>query len=239
MWDSVLYHTVASLLNLNVWGGDLVGGEELPGRGPAVYVANHDRSLGPIAVTSSLPFRVYPWVIGDMVDWEMAPAYLSRDFVEPALHLRPPLSMGFSRLIAQFSVRLLRGVGCIPVWQGDHLLETYRLSVESLVQSRPLLIFPEDPVLPVDDVCGMRPFKKGFARLGEMYFERSGRILPFYPLAVHERLRQVKVAKAVLFNPRNDRLRERLRLASVLEAAIRSMLLEMNTRSYAGVPLPY
>ncbi len=239
MWDSVLYHGVAALLNLNIWGGELVEAEDLPGRSPAVYVANHARSLGPIAVISSLPFRVYPWAIGDMMDWEKAPAYLERDFVQAELHLRPPLSMWLSRLIVQFSIRLLRGVKCVPVWQGDKRLETYHLSIDFLLQGRPLLIFPEDPRLPLDDVCGMRPFKKGFAGLGEMYFERSGLNLPFYPLAVHERLRQVKVGRAFSFNPNNDRLRERSRLASVLEAAIRNMLLEMNTRSYAGIPLPY
>lgn len=211
----------------------------MPGKSPAVYVANHARSLGPIAVTSSLPFRVYPWAIGDMMEWGKAPAYLEHDFVQPELHLHPPLSMWLSRLIAQFSIRLLRGVSCIPVWQGDRLLETFHLSVDFLLQGRPLLIFPEDPALPLDDVCRMRPFKKGFARLGEMYFERSGQMLSFYPLAVHERLRQVKVGRGLLFNPNNDRARERSRLTSVLEAAIRSMLLEMNTRSYAGVPLPY
>ncbi len=239
MLDALIYHTVTRLLDLNVWGGEISNPEELPGKAAAVYVANHARSLGPIAVTASLPFRVFPWVIGDMTDWKKAPAYLNRDFVEPELHLRPPFSMLFARVVAQFSVRLLRGVKCIPVWQGEELLETYRLSVDRLVNGDPLLIFPEDPKLPVDDVYGMRPFKKGFARLGEMYYECSGAILRFYPLAVHLRVRQVKIGRPVLFNPNNDRARERMRLAHVLQSAIRNMLLEMSTRSYAGLPLPY
>ncbi len=239
MLDAVLYRVVAALLNVNVWGGELVGAEELPGRGAAVYVANHAGSLGPIAVTSSLPFRVYPWVVGDMMDWHMAPPYLERDFVQPELHLRPPLSGLASRVISQVSVRLLSGVKCVPVWQGQRLLETYRISVERLQAGKPLLLFPEDPDLPADDLCGMRPFKKGFPRLGQLYFERTRQILQFYPLAVHARLRRVKVGRPLSFNPHNERARECSRLAALLESAIRNMLLGMDMQEYAGIPLPH
>ncbi len=239
MLDAVLYHVVAALLNVNVWGGDLIGADDLPKRGGAVYVANHAGSLGPIAVTSSLPFRVYPWIIGDMLDWQMAPPYLERDFVRAELHLRPPLSSLVSRLIAQASVRLLCGIRCVPVWQGERLLETYRISVDNLQAGKPLLIFPEDPELPADEVCGMRPFKKGFAGLGQSYFERTHQILRFYPLAVHARHRQVKVGRPLAFNPNNGRVRERSRLAALLESAIRNMLLEMDMQEYAGIPLPH
>ncbi len=239
MLDAVLYRVIAALLDINVWGGELAGGEELPEGGPAVFVANHSRSLGPIAATSSLPFRVYPWVVGDMLDFGKAPAYLNGDFVEPELRLKPPMSLFLSRVITQVSVRLLQTVGCIPVWQGEALIETYRLSVQALEKGRPLLIFPEDPKLEPDELCGMKPFKKGFARLGEMFFDRTQEILSFYPLAVHRGLRQLKVGVPIRFNPRHDRVRERSRISDALEAAIRRMLLDMTQQSYAGVPLPY
>ncbi len=236
--DALLYHLVVGLLNVNIWGGELIDGENLPQQGPAVFVANHARALGPIAVTSSLPFRVYPWVIGDMLVWKQAPTYLNRDFVGPGLHVPPALSMLLSQLIAQVSVRLLRAVQSIPVWQGDQLLETYRLSLDFLERGRRLLIFPEDPEEPMDEASGLRPFKKGFARLGEMYYARTQKLLFFYPLAVHERLRQVRLGKPISFNPNNDPARERARLMHVLETAIRNMLFEMTMHYYAGVPLP-
>ncbi len=239
MLDAVLYHVVAVLLNVNVWGGELIGAEELPGPGPAVYVANHAGSLGPIAVTSSLPIRVYPWVVGDMLDWHMAAPYLERDFIQAELHLRPPLSGLVARLISQVSVRLLSGVKCVPVWQGQRLLETYHISIERLEAGKPLLIFPEDPNLPADGLCGMRPFKKGFSRLGQIYFERTHRILQFFPLAVHARLRRLKVGRPLAFNPNNGRARECSRLAALLESAIRNMLLDMELQEYAGIPLPH
>jgi hypothetical protein len=239
MSGDVLYQVLKSLLDVSIWGGELVGEEYLSKDGPAVYVGNHALALGPIAVCSSLPVRLYPWAIGDMLDFSKAAAYLNKDFVEPQLHIPPPLSMSFSCLLSQISVRLLRGVGCIPVWQGEELLETYHLSVDYLQQGRSLLIFPEDPALPLDEQFRMSPFKKGFARLGEMYFERTNNILRFYPMAVHPGLRQVKLGKPILFNPNNNPINERVRIKGVLESMIRNMYLEMTLQSYTGIPLPH
>jgi hypothetical protein len=239
MSGDVLYRFVAGLLDVLIWGGELAGQENLPEAGAAVYVANHALALGPIAVTSSLPVRLYPWVIGDMLDRQKAAAYLREDFVRPQLHVPAPMDEILSRLISQASVRLLRTVECIPVWPGDELLETYRISLDYLVRGRSLLIFPEDPAQPLDEECRMSPFKKGFTRLGEMYHARTGQVLQFHPLAVHPRLRLVKLCKPIAFNPNNNPVRERTRLKSLLESIIRNAYLEMSLQGYAGIPLPH
>ena len=239
MSGDVLYQVLKTLLNVSIWGGELVGDENLSKEGPAIYVANHALALGPIAVYSSLPVHLYTWAIGDMMDHSKAAAYLNKDFVEPQLHIPPPLSMPFSRLLSQITVRLLWSIECIPVWQGEVLLETYRMSLDYLQKGRSLLIFPENPDLPRDEQCNMSPFKKGFARLGEMYYERTKNVLRFYPIAVHPRLRRVKLGRPISFNPNNKPANERVRIKSVLESVIRNMILEMTLQGYAGIPLPH
>jgi hypothetical protein len=239
MAGDVLYRFLAGFFDVFIWGGDLVGEENLPSNGPAVYVANHALALGPLAVTASLPVRLYPWVIGDMLDWGKASAYLNKDFIGPQLHVPPPFDMPLSRLVSQASVRLLRAVESIPVWQGEELLETYRLSLDYLEKDRSLLIFPEDPTLPADEQCRMSPFKKGFARLGEMFFEHTRMILRFYPLTVHPGLREVRLGRPIAFNPNNTPAAERVRIKSVLESVIRNTYLEMTLQGYVGIPLPH
>ncbi len=234
-----LYRGLAGFLDAMIWGGELIGAENLPETGPVVFISNHALALGPIAVVASLPMRLYPWVISDMLEWDKAAAYLNKDFVEPQLHIPPPLSMPLARLISQASVRLLRGVDCIPVWHGEQVLETYRISVDYLTQGKNLLIFPEDPSQPLDEQCKMGPFLKGFARLGELYFERAQKILRFYPLAVHAGLRQVKLGKSIAFSPINNPANECARIKSVLESMIRTMYLEMTLQNYVGIPLPH
>ena len=115
MRGDALYWFMSHVLDAFIWGGELTGSENLPTEGPAIYVCNHALALGPIAVAASLPVRIHPWVINDMLDPQKAAAYLNMDFVEPQLHIPSPFSTLVSRWISQISVRLLRGIGSIPV----------------------------------------------------------------------------------------------------------------------------
>ena len=239
MKGDVLYWFVSHMLDAFIWGGELTGSENLPKEGPVIYVSNHALSLGPIAVAASLPVRIFPWVIGDMLDREKAAAYLNKDFVEPQLHIPPPFSMPLARLISKASVRLLCGVGSIPVWHGGEALETYHISLEHLLAGQSLLIFPEDPTQAMDEQCKMTPFMKGFARLGELYFEQTQKILKFYPIAMHPNLRKVKLGKPISYNPKNNPANERVRIRSVLVTIIRGMFIEMTLQDYAGIALPH
>jgi hypothetical protein len=231
------YRLIASLLDAFLWGGELVGVENLPHSGPVVFVANHLGALGPVAVIASLPVRVYPWVIADMLDREKAPNYIQQDFVEPQIHLQPPLSMWLAKQISKISVPLLRSARCVPVYQGEGLLETFRLSVDLLVKGKSLLVFPEDPDQGKDVSSQMTPFKVGFTRLGEQYYARTARSLLFCPLAVHTESYRVRVGAPIAYNVNNPPRVERLRIKSVLEGNIRALVLDMVMNQFPGVPL--
>lgn len=239
MKGDLLYWSLARTLDWLVWGGELSDRENLPAEYPVVFVSNHAAALGPIAVTSSLPVRVFPWVISDMMDFEKAPEYLRKDFVEPQLRLPASYSLLVARLLSKLSVRLLRHLDCITVGQGDALYETYRSSIEYLVDGRSLLIFPEDPKQEMNEIHRMTPFYKGFARLGEMYFERTKKSLRFYPLAVHTGERSLRAGKAIAYNPDNEPSRERVRIKHALESTIHDLYLAMELESHAGIPLPH
>ena len=239
MKGDTLYWFLAGELSEWVWRGELANEEALPREYPVVFVSNHAAALGPIAAVSSLPVRVHPWVISEMMDWDTAADYLRRDFVDPQLQVPPALSMIVSILISQASVRLFHAVECVPVWHGEKIHETYRISIEYLTEGRSLLIFPEDPSQPMNETYKMTPFYKGFTRLGEMYYERTQKALRFYPLAVHPEMREIKIGKPVLYNPNNDPVKERLRIKSVLESTIHDLYLELAFQQHVGIPLPH
>src|SRR5512136_3118856 len=93
------YHFIASAVDLFFWSGELIGEENLPNSGPAVFIGNHLDAAGPIGVSCSIPLRVHPWVVADMMDRDLAPKWLQMDFTERQLHLKPPLSRWLSRAI--------------------------------------------------------------------------------------------------------------------------------------------
>jgi len=234
--NTALYYLVRWGFQYGIWGGDLVDADNLPEHGPAVLVSNHGGALGPIAVGASMPYEMYTWIHADMLDPRLAPEYLRRDFVEPQLHLRPPASEWLAGAISKIHVPLLRAVGGIPVYHTlEGIRETLQITVDRLVEGNVILIFPEDPLGPLDHRYNMRPFQKGFARCGELYFERVRRPLAFCPLAVHAESRTVCAGKPILYNPNSKPASERQRIKSVLEQNIQKMLMEATLEGF-GAP---
>jgi hypothetical protein len=234
-----VYFRAVHTLDAFLWGGELLGDENLPEQGPSVFVANHMGPLGPIGCVSSIPLRMYFWAIGDMMDRELAPDYLRQDFVEPQLKLKMPFSLKFSRFLSGLTVPLLCSLGCIPIHRGDYerMNETLKISLAWLLQEKFLLVFPENAEVGADTMSHIRPFQKTVFRLGEMYYEQQHKRLEFYPVAVHES-RKVMVGKPYSYNPLNVLAHERLRLKNLIETSVRRMYADMENGDLTGLLMP-
>ncbi len=173
---------------------EVLGTAQLPRQGPSLLVANHVGSLGPVMLFFSLPLRFHPWVIADLTDCRRSPDYLFEQFVRPTLHLQGWSGHALARAITTITVPLLRGIGCIPVelhstWTGA----AFRRSLSLLMRGAHIVIFPEDPALAMDPDTNMYPFKLGFVHLCQMYRDRTGKLLPVVPIAIHPYRRTISV----------------------------------------------
>lgn len=185
---------------------DVEGLDHIGDTVPSIFAANHLGSIGPIATILSMPMRFHPWVIGDMLDHRRGPAYLYDDFVRPAWKLEGRVGMLVSTVISRIAIRLLNGLGSVPVERDDaRIVLTFRRSLYLLRNGKHLLIFPEDGKLPVDPETGMRPFTCNFIGLCYLYARETGRQLPVYPLAVHAASRRIAVGQAVYCDGDGDR----------------------------------
>ena len=221
------------------WRGALLDVENLPQAGPAVFVANHLGALGPIAVGAALPRDFYFWIHADLLDPHRAPAYLRRDFLEPHARFPPLIHAWAAAAISSIHIPLLGAVGGVPVYHGARELdETFGRSLRLLTEGQRLLIFPEHPRLPCDLQTHMRPFQKGFTRLGELFYERTRLSLPFIPLAVHASTRTVQVGRPIRYNPHSKPVLERLRLQHALEESVRGMLMGVALEERLRLTLP-
>lgn len=197
------YWLLVKLLRPWLWRGRLEGAEHLPERGPAVFIANHAATLGPIGAVSVIPLRLYPWTHWKMLSEQESPEYLRVDFVEKSLRLRPPLSHAVAGWLSPLVIGLLRGIGCIPVYRGQGCSlkrVTWEASLARLRAGQCLLVFPEDPDAPADPQTGVHTFMHGALWLADVFHRAEGKPLPFYPLAVHPR-RVARLHPPVMLSP--------------------------------------
>lgn len=237
--SDALYRLFMNSMDLFLWDGELVGEENLPECGPAVFIANHMDAAGPIATCCSIPYRLHPWIVANMMDRHLAPAYIQDDFIERQLHFKPPLSRWIARALCKVTIPLFFSLGCIPVYKNDYprMQITYRMSMDLLRQNKFLLVFPEDNNLPTNPVTKMQPFQHSFVRLAEVYYAETGKCLRFYPLAIHAS-KYLKVGRPTVYDPCHPVGTERRRLKNIMEESIISMYLQLEEGNRSVPPAP-
>ncbi|MGC8874603.1 MAG: lysophospholipid acyltransferase family protein [Chloroflexia bacterium] len=184
----------------------LVGEDHIEDRGPAIYVANHLGAVGPIATILSMPVRLYPWAIAEMMDLERAPLYLYYDFVLPQLNLKGRIGMAVSHALSRVAVALLKGLDCIPVDRNrGRYFSAFRQSLALLAAGKNLVVFPEDSSKPPDPETRIHPFLGGFLLLCWKYQHLTGRVLPVYPMAISNVRRTIAIGRALFLEQMRDR----------------------------------
>jgi 1-acyl-sn-glycerol-3-phosphate acyltransferase len=211
---------------------DVVGFENITTPGPAIYVANHLGTLGPIETILSVPIRFYPWIIADMTDFKRAPEYLFNDFIHPVLHLNGRFGKLFSTMLTKISVRLLRAIGSVSIDRfGGMTTDGFRHSLRLLREGKNLLIFPEDPLLPLEPATLMRHFMPGFGTLCSLFQADEGSLLPVYPMAVHAVSETVAIGKPEFYHPLGHHREAINAFCQLVEEHVRTLYLEMQKNS--------
>jgi hypothetical protein len=209
------------------WHPRVIDKENIPSPGPAVFVSNHLGSYAPVAVLSAFPVRLYPWVEHQTTDWKLCPDYLRLNFVEPELHLKQPLSCLVAWLIAKPCVMLMKVIKAIPVYEKSmKLTTTWKRSLELLKQKKLLIVFQENEAIPFNEV--INDFDQGFIGLAPLYFQKTGRVLRFFPVAVHKASRAIKIGLPVSFNPQKNITSERERIKTALQNSITNMCFSLS-----------
>ena len=178
----------------------------------------------------SLPVRLHPWVIAEMVDISRTPDYLFEDFIKPAWHLDGQIGKRISRLIAPIAVRVLRSLDPVSVDRNrGWCREAFQKSLELLVSGESLLIFPEQPAKQCDPVSQIRPFLGGFCWLSQMYYKSTGKALAIQPMAVFPPGRRMIIASPEYLNLHGNYRKAIDRSVVHLEATVKRKYQEISS----------
>lgn len=189
---------------------------------PAVLVANHLGSFGPIVLNAHLPLRLYPWVTHEVTDRRLCAGHLRTAFVEPELRLKPPLSGLVSKVIAGICVAVMEYIGAIPVYrQNRKIIETVDASVRALASGKHLLIFPE-----MHNAIGDRTVNNldtGFLNIARALYRERGLVLRFYPVCVKKDTNAIRIGRPIAYDPALPFAREKRRIVGYLEQTLRML----------------
>ena len=164
---------------------------------PSVFVCNHGFIYGPISAVIYLPTYFRPWIHNAMLQKESAIKEMN-------------LTMG--KHVPKWLIRMISGGVCwalnsfnpIPVVRGatHDVGSTFDESLKALEEGDNILIFPEKPKRMTSQTgVTTRNFFTGFASIGQLYHEKTGKNLLFYPLYSDRNHRAFRIGEPVEYNP--------------------------------------
>lgn len=185
-------------------------------------VTNHTGISAPAMFLVHYPTRVRTWSHYAFLQPGTALTHLWKNVLprRKGGFLLFPIVLLFLPVIVTF----FRWANPIPVWRGSKkITQTLDESVRAKTNGTPQIVFPEK--LNGDDVEQVNPYlfklNRGFVYAGKYYYEKTGRLLRFYPAYSCPALKTVSVGEPILFNPNLPILEEKEIVCRYLEDKIR------------------
>lgn len=185
---------------------------------PSVFVCNHDRAFGPIAMCVHFPLcrEIRPWINAQVLSPRETPQYVREDYWwNPDKWTAPIFDYSLAYLMALLIPPILRGADSVPVYHDAGVMATLRASVKTLSDGKHLLLFPERPT-------GYHQYDTeifdGFVSVGRLYYKRSRERVHFYPAFVDWESKKITVGKPLVYDPSVDHTIQAPRTAKAIEA---------------------
>lgn len=206
----------------------VVGREHLrAGDYPSVFVCNHGFLYGPIVAALYLPTYFRPWIHDRMLNPDKATMELAASFPWLRKLLGRKAAMSVYKFFGRLVCKLLLTFRPISVVRGSShdSLTTFTESLKALQEGDNLLLFPEKPKrLANEPLADLRNFYTGFAHLGKVYHDATGRSLLFYPIYSDHHTRRFIIGEPVQYNPEQPPREAKRAVAERLQERMEKMI---------------
>lgn len=193
---------------------------------PSIFVCNHGFIYGPVAAVIYLPTYFRPWIHDVMLDRQLCAKEISYSFKGFLRFTGQRIGGTIIRWATRPVCWALNSFNPIPVARGSShdVMSTFELSMDALKDGDNILIFPEHPSKRTKsggedadaDPSGLRNFYTGFAHIGKMYHDETGKSLAFYPLYSDSEKRLFKIGEPILYDPALSPRDSKRQIASAL-----------------------
>lgn len=216
----ILCTVARPFLRLKVTGKEHLQSDDYP----SVFVCNHGFIYGPISAVIYLPTYFRPWIHNVMLDYDTAVLELHKSLAVIKKIFGRRIGSKILSWLTKATCWQLNSFNPIPVVRGSSrdVMSTFDMSLQALVEGDNILLFPEKPKeltgVAEDDKSGrIRLFYTGFAHIGKLYFDKTGKKLRFYPLYSDKNKRVFKIGEGVEYNPELSPIESKKELAEKLQ----------------------
>ncbi|MHB1314053.1 MAG: hypothetical protein ACYCX2_01035 [Christensenellales bacterium] len=192
---------------------------------PSIFVCNHEQIYGPLAAAMYMPIYFRPWIHRSMLDPQLIVDHLYTNTFSKWRLFTQKQRLSISRFVAAPVRWAMNSFDPIPVERNRmrDVMNTFRDTVSALLEDDNVLLFPENPERSEDgqyaaDAVG--EFFTGFAHIGKLYYEKTGKEVYFYPVFANKKKRTFTIDKPVKYNAGNPSREEKLRIAREIRNAM-------------------
>ena len=185
--------------------------------GEIVYVCNHTKIYAPIFFLLEKP-TVRVWSNYYFLFYKTCWKHMKNKVVcGKRAYLRP-----LAFLLTPLIVKLFRATEPIPVYKmSDKVYESFAKSIETAEENVAQVIFPEKTENPANEY--VYEFNEGFPTVAQLYYEKTGKRMKFYPTYCAQPLRKIVVGTPIEYDPDVPIKIQRATICRYLENEIKSL----------------
>ena len=169
---------------------------------PCIFVANHERAIGPLEMAVNFPLRQdsHIWIFADPLSRETTPAYVRQDhWWNEHGKLAPLWNAVIPPVVSLILPPILRSAPHVPVYHDGRAATTMKESLRLLEAGKNLVIFPEIPTgFGEHDT---EKINEGWLMILPMYARRAGKPLNIRPVRVDLSANQMIIRNPFTMNP--------------------------------------
>lgn len=169
---------------------------------PAVFVANHERAVGPLEMAACFPLREssHIWIYAAPLKRETTPDYVRQDhWWDEKGKLAPLWNKVIPPIVALILPPILRSVPYVPVYHDARAATTMKESLRLLQEGRNIVIFPEIPTgFGEHDT---EKINEGWLMILPMYARRAGKPLKVWPVRLDLKGKEMHIRAPFTMDP--------------------------------------
>lgn len=214
----LFYHFINLFLKAVIGKDDVIWYTEKP-KEPAVFIANHTRTYAPLTMKFNFDNKTRPWTNAYTLTYRNG---IKLFYNKIAYDLKPRFLVKLLAIITMPIINLyFRSLEPIPVYHDIRIKLAFKKTTETLASGINVIIYPEKNIEPVYKY--INDLERGFVHLAHYHYNKTGKIIKFYPVYCCKELKKILIGEPIAYNPEIELKEQREIICKYLIAKINEL----------------